>query len=372
MSEIGSTDGVFRVSGWMHGFGGFIERRKDLWVRLADLESRLLGARLDTAGIDRPIYISGLARSGTTILLEIVGRHPAVATHQYRDYPPVFTPFWWNWLLGYIENGDATPMERAHRDRIEVTPASPEAMEEVIWMTFFSEAHDPGSSNVLDCGTDHPAFEAFYRRHIAKLLLARGGRRYLAKGNYNVTRLQFLQRIFPGARFVLPIRAPAAHVASLVKQQRLFMAGAAAEPRALDHLRRVGHFEFGPDRRPINIGNAERTRQVTELWRRGEEVRGWARYWADLYGFVADRLAADPALRDATLVVRYEDLCARPQETILRVTEHAGLADGERLARDWAGRIAEPDYYRPDFTAEEMAAIGQETAATAARFDYDV
>ncbi|WP_256206685.1 sulfotransferase [Pseudomonas sp. BAY1663] len=68
-------------------------------------------------------------------------------------------------------------------------------------------------------------------------------------------RLGYLQRLYPDARFVLAIRDPVWHIASLIKQQRLFVAGERAEPRALEHMRRVGHYEFGLDRRPINVGD---------------------------------------------------------------------------------------------------------------------
>src|SRR3546814_12886608 len=78
--------------------------------------------------------------------------------------------------------------------------------------------------------------------------------RYLSKANYNVTRMEYLLKLFPDARFVLPLRDPAAHIASLMKQQRLFCEGERRHPAALEHMRRIGHFEFGIDRRPINVG----------------------------------------------------------------------------------------------------------------------
>ena len=34
-------------------------------------------------------------------------------------------------------------VERAHGDRLMITPSSPEAMEEPIWMHFFDNAHNP-------------------------------------------------------------------------------------------------------------------------------------------------------------------------------------------------------------------------------------
>ena len=37
---------------------------------------------------------------------------------------------------------------------------------------------------------------------------------------------------------------------------------------------------------------------------------------------------------------------------------------------EWAGTIAKPTYYSPNFSDAERAAIDEETRATAARFGY--
>ena len=132
----------------------------------------------------------------------------------------------------------------------------------------------PRQSDVLDEQTAHPQFEAFYREHIRKLLRVRGGRRYLSKGNYNVTRLEYLLKLFPDARFVVPVRDPVWHIASLMKQHALFCEGCSRHPEAVRHLQRVGHFEFGLDRRPINAGDPALLSRVASAWGRGDELRG--------------------------------------------------------------------------------------------------
>jgi hypothetical protein len=362
-------DDAIEVPRWLDFWGGFVRRRERLMLRLGDLESRLLAAELRAVAIDRPIYVSGLARSGSTMLLEILASHPDVVSHRYSDFPPIYTPFWWNWLLARMARRPMAPVERTHRDGIMVTPDSPEAMEEVLWMTFFPEAHDPSRSNVLDRDTTNAGFERFYADHIRKLLLVRGGRRYLAKGNYNVTRLGYIQKLFADARFVIPVRQPAAHVASLIKQHRLFCRGETRNRSVLEHMRRVGHFEFGLDRRPLNTGDTG-VDAILALWQSGEEVRGWARYWAQIYGFVADQLQADSRLREACHVVRFEDLCAAPADTIGAMLAHCRLPDPQPVVAAFAPRVEAPKYYEPDFSTAETAIIAAETQATAQRFGY--
>jgi hypothetical protein len=359
---------VFEVDPWTHRIGGLVTRWPRLFKRLGDLETRMLDDALDGVIVDRPIYVAGLARAGSTLLLEFLARHPSVAAHRYRDFPLLHTPWLWNRFLDRAARKAVPPAERSHRDGIVVDADSPEAFEEVLWMAFFAHLHDHRYSAVLDAETEHPEFEAFYGDHIRKLLALRSGRRYLAKGNYNVTRLEYLQSLFADARFVVPIRDPVWHIASLMKQHRLFCEGQRADPRARAHLERVGHFEFGVDRRPINTGDTAAAEHVARLWSEGREVEGWARHWSHLYGYVADRLEARPELRAATLVVNYERLCREPRETIAELFEHCGLEAAADLLDAAAGRVRFPTYYAPQFSDRDLELIAATTAETAARF----
>jgi hypothetical protein len=343
--------------------GRLAERYPALMLRLGRWESAWAADELAGQAIDRPIYVTGLARSGTTILLELLAAHPDIATHQYKDFPLVAIPLWWNWFLERASPGDGTPVERAHKDGIAVTPAIPEAMEETLWMAFFADCHDPAVSNVLGEHDSAPDFEAFYRDHIRKLLMVRQGKRYLAKGNYNVSRLGYLRKLFPDARFVVPVRDPVGHIASLIKQHRLFCAEEANDPRIQDHMRRSGHFEFGLDRRPINFGDSKRVQQILAA----SEIEGQALYWASVYGFVADLVEGDPALARQMLLIDYEELCAEPGRVLAQLYRHCELKVAEATIAEQAARIGAPRYYRPEFTEAETRLIRAATDPTAAR-----
>lgn len=359
---------AIEIDPWTDTLGRLLERWPRLWIRLGNLETRLLAERLDEIEIRQPIYIAGLARSGSTILLELLARHPEVATHRYRDFPLVLTPWAWNWFVDRAGTKKRPAKERAHQDRLLVSPESPEAFEEALWMAFFPDLHEPAAGVVFDGHASHAAFEAFYRDHVRKLLALRQGRRYVAKGNYNITRIGYLKKIFPDARFLVPVRDPVWHVASLMKQHRLFVAAEKADPRVLRHLQRSGHFEFGQGRRAIEADDPDAAAEVTRLWQAGEEVAGWAAHWALVYGHLADRLA-DPAIKAATHIVRYEDLCADPAKTLTAVCDHCALGAGElpALAR---AMVSAPAYYRPAFSESELETIQARTATVASRFGY--
>jgi hypothetical protein len=225
-------------------------------------------------------------------------------------------------------------------------------------------------ANRLDRTTRNDEFADFYRNHIRKLLLARDGKRYLAKGNYNVARLAYIHELFPDARFVVPIRHPLTHIASLMRQHRQFSSGQRAHPAASAHLRRVGHFEFGLDRVPINMGDTDAIQDILRRWNAGDEVGGWARYWAHVYGSLRDQLDADPRLREAVLVIRYEDLCEQPAGELQRILEHCYLDVDARMIAEWAPRLRQPDYYQGGLGALERQVIVDLTTPTLTRYGY--
>jgi hypothetical protein len=362
-----SAPDPFHVPWLTHALGTLVEDFPSFFLGLGRLETALLAEQLAHIRIDRPVFVCGLARGGTTLLhLALAGRR-GVATHRARDYPLVYTPYWTRQATAGMK--PSPPRERTHGDRIHITSDSPEALEEMLWMVFFPRCHDPTVSCVLDGRAENAAFEHFYTSHLKKLLLAEGATRYAAKANYHVARLGYLLRLFPDARFILPFREPVAHIASLVRQQEHFSKGERRQPRALAHMRRAGHFEFGLDRRPMNLGDTEQVRDIQWAWARGD-LAGWARYWAMVQDYLADTLAASEALRSACLVVKYETLCDDPVGTLGEVFRHCGLAIDLAELETFAATVSRPDYYASPFSPAEVEQIRRETASAAGRWGY--
>lgn len=339
-----------------------------LWKALGNLETSTLAKDLDKHKIVKPIFVSGLARSGSTILTEVISQHPHLACHHYSDFPLTWIPYWWNSLRKQLPLPKRAPQERAHRDRMMITADSPEAIEEVLWMYFFPAAHKTDCAQVMNAEENHAQFEKFYRAHIQKLLAVSRRQRYVAKNNYLVTRLEYLLKLFPDARFVIPIRNPRQQVASLVKQHQLFSRLNAEDRRVSRQLQLSGHFEFGPLRRPIIVNEDRRTHYRRDL----DDIAWYAGQWADVYGYLHQRMQENQALADACLVIRYEELCSEAGNSLKKVFAHLDLDD------EWAGAIISarsptitaPDYYRPDYSAAQEERIRQVTRDTAERFAY--
>ncbi len=354
-----SSATTIRIPAFDRIIGAAAARWPSLMRGLGNLETRVLRRELASVRIEHPVYICGLARAGSTLLLEALAAAPGFTAHRYSDYPLLWTPYWWNWLRERMPLPVQAPVERAHRDRLAVTAMSPEAFEEVLWMHFFLNRHDPATNQVLDAQSENAAFDAFYTKHIRKLLAVRKARRYVAKGNYNLTRIGYLRRLFTDARFVIAVREPVAHIASLVKQDRLFTGLANADKAIAAHLSRMGHFEFGPCKSAVHVGDDAQAAAIQACFDSGRTVEGYARQWAADYGWLVQRLDADRDLAAACRLVGYERLCGEPEDGLAALYAHVGIDPGDAavLIRQWAPRIAAPDYYAPDFSAANRALI---------------
>ncbi len=306
---------------------------------LGDWETRLARRKLASIAIESPIFVTGLARAGTTILLETLAHARGIATHRYRDFPFIMTPIGWNRFISSF-SAEQKPVERPHQDRIKISRESPDAFEEPIWQHFFPHLHDPKFRHSLDARTDHPQFAAFYRDHLKKILLIRNGTRYLSKGNYNVSRIAYLAALFPDARFVIPIRHPLRHVESLVRQHRLFTAYATKNPQVAEYLKAVGHYEFGPQREPICLTD-DGARRILDAWETGHDALGYAIQWAEIYGYVHTLQVQNPHLAGQIAIVRYEDLCENPKDELQRILKFVSL-ENAASATDAAKRISPP------------------------------
>jgi hypothetical protein len=337
-----------------------------LMHRIGDWETKAYRRRIGHIAISEPIFIAGLARSGTTILLEKLATIDGVATHRYRDFPFIMTPILWNRFLN-VFGAKQNPIERPHRDGIRITRESPDAFEEPVWQYHFPGLHNPERQHRLTAAGGNSAFSAFYRDHIRKILWVRHGNRYLSKGNYNLPRIELIASIFPDARFLIPVRHPISHVESLTRQHRLFMQYSERDPKVPAYLRAVGHYEFGPQRLAISL-REQGARAITQAWDQGQDALGYARQWADVYGFVAGLRSDNPKLAERIRVVRFEDLCGDPEREFRQLLEFTHLdvrADSRALA---AGIVAPA--HRVQLPDAEVEACWQAVATIAGEYGY--
>lgn len=284
----------------------------------ADIERTLLGQRFRRLDVHRPIFLTSLPRSGTTLMLEVLARLPSVASHCYRDMPFVLSPLLWEALSRSFRT-PAEPRERAHRDGMKIGYDSPEAFEEVLWRACWPEKFGRDGIALWADDEDAGEFRAMFVSHMQRIVAVRSGgasgqRRYLSKNNANIARIGFLRRLFPDAMFVIPFRGPVDHAGSLLRQHLRFAALHQQDAFARRYMEDIGHFEFGMLHRPVGFRGLDAVR----LRHRRDTLEYWIAYWIAAFSHIL-------GYTDTVTLVSYEALCKAGPDGLRVVTDRLGV-----------------------------------------------
>lgn len=284
---------------------------------LGDLETALMRSGGSSTEADDPIYVTGLARAGTTVLTEILAALPETATHRYADRALPHAPMLWRKVQRALQFPPTAEQERAHGDGLMVTRTSPEAAEEPIWRDAFGRRRvDLENLRLVQ------PFQRFYRNHLAKVRQLEGGHRYLAKNNELVGRLPAIHSLFQDPRVVIVVRDPIAQIGSLMRQHARFVSWAQSDRRIGAHLTALGHTEFGPARRAPIAASPAMARRIETNWEHGQEVAAWALAWSAVYQASLDYVRKCPK---TVTFVRHTDLVEHPKATLERLFAWLGV-----------------------------------------------
>ena len=251
-----------------------------LRVAAFDLESTLTSS-LSNKGDH--VFVSGLARSGTTILLNAIFESDLFASLSYSDMPFILAPNLWSKIS--FTNRSTDTVERAHGDGIQVSIKSPEAFEEVFWKTF----HD----------TDDETQDKF-KRYIDLILIKNDKRRYLSKNNQNIRRLEIISGALPNAKILIPFRSPIQHAKSLLTQHTKFISDSKNDKFISDYMKWIGHTEFGPNYRPIYSDDLQ--------FNNAADINHWLEQWYQTYKNCLETMRHKPNV----YFICYEKLCNTP------------------------------------------------------------
>ena len=290
---------------------------------VADLENRRFRGELASTSAARPIFVTGLPRSGTTILLELISRTPSVATHIYRDMPFVLTPMVWGGFARRFAKADK-PRERAHGDGIQISLDSPEAFEEMVWMAFYGDRYRGDTISPWTAVGDQE-FLQFLSDHMRKVIALRRrdkptASRYASKNNLNIARMPALLDAFGDAVALVPFRDPVQHAASLLQQHQRFTAMHRDDPFARRYMRGIGHFDFGDNLKPVDFGGWWSSRTSSDP----SKLAFWLEYWCVTYQTLLEN-----ADHDRMHLVGFEQLGAASG---LAALAHAAGIEGADLA----------------------------------------
>ncbi len=267
------------------------------------------------------VFIAGLARSGSTALLNELYASGAFAATTYAMMPLVLAPSIAR-TVARLRRRPAEPVERAHGDTIDVGIDSPEALDGIFWSTFL-----PAPAERLQPREVPPAALREYAMFIENLLLDAGAGRYLSKMNQGIDKLASLAAYFDRSVFLLPFRDPLQQASSLRRQHQRFGQLSGYERQYFGWL---GHHEFGALHQRFCCEDA-----VTSPAFEPNDLNYWLAQWRDVYVYLAQLTDLYPNLHP----VCYEHMTQ--SQSFWEVLSHrlntqlsgAGMVDRNRADR---------------------------------------
>ena len=243
-----------------------------------DAERSLIRTNKDS---NNHVFVVGLARSGTTILLNALYKSNEFASLLYEDMPFVLAPNLWSKLL--FNKQDINLVERAHGDSIKISMESPEAFEEVFWMTFNESDSD---------------VQEKFKSYVQIINKKYQKNRYLSKNNQNIKRLDFISETFTKSYILIPFRNPLQQAYSLLSQHIRFIDSSKKDRFISKYMRWIGHTEFGPNYIPIH--------QKDLTYKNDMDINHWIEQWYLSYKNCYKAIE----FKDNVRFISYEELCS--------------------------------------------------------------
>jgi hypothetical protein len=289
---------------------------------LSDIENDLFGGKFKEIKPERAVFITGLPRAGTTMLLNLFYRTDEFVAHTYRHMPFILSPLLWAKISRPFKRR-AELKERAHADGVMISFDAPEAFEEVIWLSYLRNTIvQTDRLSPLAVGDVSAEFYEKLQDSMQKLIYLAGNAgssavapRYLSKNNANISRIEVLAQLFPDATIVVPFRHPLAHAGSLMRQHERFTVEHGRDRFAKNYMEWLGHYEFGDNFRPINFDG----------WLDGVEIQKqidldfWLRYWTVAYRYVLDNGG------EQVVLVNFDQLLSDSGAVLGRISDRVGL-----------------------------------------------
>ena len=180
----------------------------DYFIKRLNIKSN----QFDLTNIEN-IFITGLARSGTTALLQALDSSGEVASLRYKYMPFILSPKIASIYSKFV-NTKIKISERMHGDGLMVGPGSPECLDEPFWINnlykfkTFDRYLEPHSFN--------RDIAKIYGYFLNSYLKIEGKNRLIIKNNNNHLRLLSLSKFFPKSKILVLFRSPCVHAKSLL------------------------------------------------------------------------------------------------------------------------------------------------------------
>jgi hypothetical protein len=239
-----------------------------------ELEDILFGKKAAAIGIKEYIFVTGLARSGTTALMNKIFSTGEYASLQYSNMPILLSPNLWKKEVKIDSH------QRAHEDGIIIDGNSPEEFDEYFWKAFLKDSYIK-ENGLIPHEIDSAILDK-YLSYIQLICFSKGKQKYISKNNNNILRLSALDTI-KGACIIVLFREPLAHASSLLKLHKKFSQTQEEDPFELEYFNFLGHHEFGKGHKPFLL--TEKFKQQRQHFPK-DQLNYWLSIWINYYEYL--------------------------------------------------------------------------------------
>lgn len=259
-----------------------------------EMDEILNGTRAKKLNIDQYVFVTGLARSGTTSVMRTIFQSGSFASLQYSNMPFLLSPNLWK------KSSKIESHERAHKDGIVIDGNSPEEFDEYFWKAFLKDSYI--AENGLLVNDISKTILEKYKAYVRLICLAKGKERYISKNNNNVLRIDALRKI-KGSILIILFRDPLSHASSLLKLHKSFSKSQAEDPFTLEYFNYLGHHEFGLNHKPFLLTKRFKDNRTKFS---ANNINYWLMVWLNYYSYLLEKL------ENKDILICFEELISSP------------------------------------------------------------
>ena len=253
------------------------------------------------------IIVSGLARSGTTSLMNYLAQHHQLKSLDYSNMPFLLAPNLWKKIY---KPKAQNFQNRAHNDGLKICFSSAEALEE-----YFFKSHLNDNFIKDEIIYKHEISNEIYQDYIKYQALVRGSDDsvYLAKNNNFLLRYKSIREYNKDFKFLVMVRDPLSHANSLLKQHQNFIKQQNEDSFVLEYMNWLGHHEFGLNQKLFQFD------EPVSASENKDTLEYWLQIWINYYNYLLQ-------LDDENIIlINYDMYCQYPQQHLEYILNKLGL-----------------------------------------------
>jgi hypothetical protein len=237
--------------------------------------------------IIKTLIITGLPRSGTTILLNELYKTKKFSSLTFQDLPFILSPNIFNYLKKLIKiilliniwekffkKNQKKKYKRIHNDGIFVSDEMPEAFDEVFWRVFKNRKYIL-KDNIATHNIDRYEMSE-YQKYVNIITYREKKNFYITKNNNNILRLNSFQNS-KNNFLIVTFRDPLFHSFSLAKTHKILNEKQKKNTFIIEYMNYLVHHEFGLNFKTLRFKKDFKTKY------KNDNINFWLSYWIYVY-----------------------------------------------------------------------------------------